>query len=237
MSIVTRYRYVTDQVADAARACGRDPASVRVIAVSKTVGVEGVAEAFAAGVRDFGENRPDSLLEKAPEHPGATWHFIGNIQSRRIPDIVACADMVHSLYQPHHIPSFEKAAAAAGKVLDVLVEVNVSGEQSKSGCVPEEAAAVVAEAAACEHLRARGLMTMAPQGSAPAARACFEKLAKLAAEIRKGLDDEARLCFDELSMGMSEDWREAIPAGATMVRIGRAVFDDAFEPAAEEARR
>ena len=232
MGIQARYEYVRERIADAARACGREPASVRIVAVSKTVGLEGVAEALSAGVRDFGENRPDSLAEKARRHPGATWHFVGNVQSRRIPDIVAYADLVHSLYRARHVPAFERAAAAAGKELDVLVEVNVSGEQSKSGCAPDEAAEVVRAVAACPHLRARGLMTMAPQGDLALARNCFEGLARLADGIRASLDSADRAAFNELSMGMSEDWREAVAAGATIVRIGRAVFDDAFEPPA-----
>ncbi|HIR42871.1 MAG TPA: YggS family pyridoxal phosphate-dependent enzyme [Candidatus Aphodovivens avicola] len=232
MSIATRYEYVKRQVADAASACGRDPREVRLIAVSKTVGAEGVGEAVAAGAHDFGENRPDHLLEVASVHPGETWHFIGNIQSRRIDDIVSAASMVHSLCQDHHIDRFEKAAAVRGKVLDVLVEVNVSGEESKSGCAPDKAAALVAHLRSCAHLRPRGFMTMAPQGDLAAARACFEGLARLRDEIRRDLPSAAAACFDELSMGMSEDWREAVAAGATMVRIGRAVFDDAFEPPA-----
>lgn len=230
MSIATRYDYVKEQVAAAARACGRDPKDVRVIAVSKTVDAAGVAQAVRAGAHDFGENRPDCLLEKAAVHPDETWHFIGNIQSRRIDDIVRTADFVHSLYQPHHVPHFERAAAAANRTIDVLIEVNVSGEQSKSGCSPDDAAAIVAQACACEHLRVRGLMTMAPQGDAARARECFEGLARLRDNIRAGLAPDAAVAFNELSMGMSEDWREAVQAGATMVRIGRAIFDDAFEP-------
>ena len=156
--------------------------------------------------------------------------IIGNIQSRRIDDIARHATLVHSLFQESHIEKFERAAARAERVLDVLVEVNVSGEESKSGCAPAETAALVAKIAACPHLSARGLMTMAPQGDKRAARACFEGLARLKDDVRAGLEGDAAALFNELSMGMSEDWQEAVAAGATMVRIGRAVFDDAFEP-------
>lgn len=230
MSIQTRYAYVSDQVRDACAACGRDPESVRLIAVSKTVGEQGVAQALAAGARDFGENRIDSLAPKFDAHPDARWHFIGNIQSRKIREIARCATMVHSLYQSSHIEKFESACAQLGRTLDVLVEVNVSGEESKSGCAPSEAAGIVSRLCACEHLRARGLMTMAPRHDEDAARASFTALARLRDEIRASISPDDALVFDELSMGMSEDWRLAIPAGATMVRIGRAVFDDAFEP-------
>ena len=97
MSIATRYRRAADEVAAACREAGRDPAQVRLVAVSKTVGLEGVAEAIQAGAADFGENRPDQILEKATAFPAARWHFIGNIQSRRIRDIVGSASLIHSL--------------------------------------------------------------------------------------------------------------------------------------------
>ena len=100
------------------------------MAVSKTVGPDAVARALAAGARDFGENRPDGLAEKAAAFPQATWHFIGNIQSRRIPDIVRSAALVHSLFEERHARKIDEAAAVAGKVQDVLLEVNVSGEES-----------------------------------------------------------------------------------------------------------
>lgn len=234
MGVGERYCTVRDEVARAARACGRDPRGVRVIAVSKTVGADEVAAASAAGAHDFGENRPDSLVPKAAALPGETWHFIGNIQSRRIPEIVASAQLVHSLFQDRHAQKIDAAAAAAGKVQDVLVEVNVSGEQSKSGLAPQDVPAFVQRTAALPHVRVRGLMTMAPQGDLAGARACFTGLARLRDEVRDVLDPGQAAEFNELSMGMSEDWREAVAAGATMVRIGRAIFDDSFGGAATQ---
>ncbi len=230
MSIATRYAYVKSQVVAVARECGRNPEEIKLIAVSKTTDTSGVACALEAGACDFGENRPDSLCEKAKVHPQASWHFIGNIQSRRISDIAIHASMVHSLYQAHHIPIFERTAAATGKTLDMLIEVNVSGEASKSGCIPADALALAQEVSAQSHLRIRGLMTMAPQGDLTCACECFSDLARLADTVRTSLDATAQASFNELSMGMSEDWREAIRCGATMIRIGRAIFDEAFEP-------
>lgn len=228
MGFKERYESTLAELAEVCRRCGRDPRSVRIVAVSKTVGEQAVAEAAAAGAHDFGENRPDMLAAKAAAHPGETWHFIGNVQSRKIPEIVAHAGLIHSLYQPSHLPKLEAAAAAAGTVQDVLLEVNVSGEQSKSGLAPADVADMLAACAAYPHIRVRGLMTMAPQGDPAAARACFEGLARLHGDLREALDAPRAAVFDELSMGMSEDWREAVAAGATMVRIGRALFDDAF---------
>ena len=229
MGIEQRYANVAAEVAAVCREAGRDPAEVTVVAVSKTVGPDAVARALAAGARDFGENRPDGLAEKAAAFPQATWHFIGNIQSRRIPDIVSHASLIHSLYQERHAERIDRAAAAAGKVQDVLLEVNVSGEESKSGVDPLEAPKLLAACLALPHVRVRGLMTMAPQGDLQVARAVFDDLARLHSQLRAALEPQAAAAFDGLSMGMSEDWREAVAAGATIVRIGRAVFSDAFE--------
>ena len=222
------YGAVAASVEDEARRSGREAGEVRLIAVSKTVGLEAVDRAIALGARDFGENRPDCLVEKASARPDVRWHFIGNIQSRRIPDIVAYADLVHSLFQMSHAEKISAAAVARGKVQDVLVEVNVSGEESKGGLAPADVPGFVREALGLPGLRVAGLMTMAPQGDSEAARETFEGLARLRDEVAAELDAEDAAAFKELSMGMSEDWPEAVRCGATMVRIGRAVFSDMF---------
>jgi len=118
-----------------------------------------------------------------------------------------------------------------GKTQDVLIEVNVSGETSKGGCHPEDALELVQYCCALPNVRVCGLMTMAPQGDAEVAYACFEQLAALKSDIHGKLNDKYAQSFVELSMGMSEDWREAVRAGSTMVRIGRAIFSEAFEDA------
>ncbi|HIW76111.1 MULTISPECIES: YggS family pyridoxal phosphate-dependent enzyme [Gordonibacter] len=229
MGVEERYKKVAAEVAEVCRAAGRDPREVRVVAVSKTVGPEAVGEALVAGAHDFGENRPEGLVQKAAVYPQATWHFIGNIQSRRIPDIVGSAALIHSLFEERHARKIDEAARAAGKIQDVLLEVNVSGEASKSGRTPADVRELLEVCTALPNVRVRGLMTMAPRGDAATARETFEGLARLRDELRAGLDAEQAAAFDGLSMGMSEDWREAVAAGATIVRIGRAVFDDAFE--------
>lgn len=223
-----RYQATLAELAQVCAQAGRSPQDVRVVAVSKTVGVPEVREAVAAGAHNFAENRPDLLIEKSEALPSETWHMIGNIQSRRIGDIVAHATLVHSLYQPHHVAKFEAAAAALNKTQDVLLEVNVSGEESKSGLAPADVADMLALANAQEHLRVCGLMTMAPAGDLQVARECFDGLAALHAQLRAGLQPAEQAAFNELSMGMSQDWREAVAAGATIVRIGRALFSDNF---------
>lgn len=230
MSIQTRYGSLADRIEKACLSAGRDPREVTFVAVSKTVGPDEVAQAFSAGARNFGENRPEGLLEKAPRFNDATWHFIGNIQSRRIGDIVAHADLVHSLYQARHADKIDGAAREAGKVQDVLLEVNVSGEASKSGLAPDEVEGMLEHCLGLANLRICGLMTMAPQGDRSVARASFEGLRELRDRLKTAHPACDDPCFmHDLSMGMSEDWREGIAAGATIVRIGRAVFDDAFE--------
>ena len=226
---LTRFATINELVRLEAAACGRNPGDVRLIAVSKTVDAKTARAAFEEGARDFGENRPECLCEKALAVPEANWHFIGNIQSRRIADIVGSATLIHSLYKSSHADKISSSALSLGKVQDVLVEVNVSGEESKGGCRPEEALGLVRYCCALPSVRVCGLMTMAPQGDAEVAYACFEQLAALKRDIHGKLEDKYAQCFVELSMGMSEDWREAIRAGSTMVRIGRAIFSEAFE--------
>lgn len=221
MGIADNYKRVLSELREECEQTGRDPKSVLLLAVSKTTGLEGVEAAMSAGARDFGENRPDELLRKSEAFPDARWHFIGNIQSRRIKDIVRCAHLIHSLYEVRHARKISEAALDAGKVQDVLLEVNVSGEESKGGLAPVDVPAMLAECERLEGIRVRGFMTMAPQGDLSVARECFDGLAELLGGIN--VPDA-----DQLSMGMSEDWREAVAAGSTIVRVGRAIFSEDF---------
>ncbi len=228
MGIAENYRNKLEEVSAVCTECGRDPESVLLLSVSKTVGIEGVRSAMEAGASAFGENRPDQILEKHEAFPDASWHFIGNIQSRRIPDIVSCATLIHSLYQGRHAKKIDRAAAALGKVQDVFIEVNVSGEESKSGVAPEEAFDLVQLCTGLPHVRVRGLMTMAPAGDRSVASETFKGLHDLFDDIKGRLGQADAQFFTELSMGMSDDWREAIAQGSTIVRIGRAVFSENF---------
>lgn len=229
MNISERYEALRKEVAICAERAGRAADEVRIIAVSKTVDADTIGSALAAGVQDFAENRPDALAGKHQAHPHATWHFIGNIQSRRIPGIVAAADLIHSVYKPSHLPLIDAAAREQGKIQDILAEINISGEASKGGLSPDEVEDFIEVCSTLEHLRLRGFMTMAPQGDLDQARTCFESLAALQNEMKLRFSDSIiSQDLRELSMGMSEDWTEAIGAGATMVRVGRAIFDETF---------
>lgn len=228
-----RYRAVRAEIDEVCRSCGRDPRDVKLVAVSKTVGVPAVSEAIEAGAVIFGENRPDEIVAKQAAYPQSVWHFIGNIQSRRIDDIVGASALIHSVYQEHHLARIDRCAEARGKVQPILLEVNVSGEQSKSGLSPDRVREMMTSVDSFEHIRLCGLMTMAPQGDKEVAARTFAGLAELRDTLRTcTFPHHGRFDLNELSMGMSEDWRAAIPYGATMVRVGRAIFSDEFEPTA-----
>ncbi len=227
MTIAEQYKKFRAEVDEVCRNCGRDPRDVMVVAVSKTVGEEAIIQASQAGSFDFGENRPDDLLEKHQALPQARWHFIGNIQSRRISDIVPKSFLIHSVYKVDHLSKIDAAAKDAGKIQNILLEIN-SGEESKGGVAPDMSFGVLSAARRLPNIRLCGLMTMAPQGDPDAARSCFAQLRELRDEIQSmGIVDD--MYFNELSMGMSEDWREAIEEGATIIRVGRAVFSSDFE--------
>ncbi|MBR0404338.1 MAG: YggS family pyridoxal phosphate-dependent enzyme [Eggerthellaceae bacterium] len=228
MTTKERYERVRAELDEVCRRCGRAPEEVTLVAVSKTVGPDDVALAIEGGATDFGENRPDQLVPKADQFTQANWHFIGNIQSRRIKDIVGRAALVHSLFEESHARKIDECAARLGIVQDVLLEVNVSGELSKSGLEPDQVAEMLAVCESLPNVRVRGLMTMAPQGDADVARKTFADLRSLRDELASQLPSEKAACFTELSMGMSEDWCEAVEEGATIVRIGRAIFSESF---------
>lgn len=229
MSIASRYQSVCAELYGACERAGRDPRDVTLVSVSKTVDQDGVRQAIEAGATDFGENRPEQLVEKASAFPHVRWHFIGNIQSRQIRKIVEHAYLIHSLYEDRHAVKISEVAQELRKTQDVLLEVNVSGEASKSGVAPDLLPALVEFTRKLPNVRLRGLMTMAPQGDLAAAAAAFGGLRSLRDEIQSGLPDDQAAIFDQLSMGMSEDWHIGIEEGATIVRIGRAIFSDDFE--------
>ncbi len=226
MGVAEQYRAVRAEVDAVCRDCGRDPAEVLLVSVSKTVGTDKVGEAVGAGAMEFGENRPDQLLEKHAAFPQAHWHFIGNVQSRRIADIVSCAHLVHSVFKLEHLPKFDAAASKLGRSIDILLEIN-SGEEAKGGLPSQDAPAFLEAAAALEHVNVRGLMTMAPRGNLESARRCFDDLRRLRDSL-EGLSILEKGSLQQLSMGMSEDWPAAIKAGATIIRVGRAVFSADF---------
>ena len=218
MSFAERLAGVQARIAAAARRANRDAASIRLVAVSKTQSVDAVREAVAAGQVLFGENRAQELVQKADAVP-AEWHFIGHLQTNKVRQVVGRATLIHGV---DSIALAEEIARRKGP--PVLVQVNTSGEQSKSGVDPADAIRFCTEVAALCDLR--GLMTIpAPTEDPEGSRAAFRVLFELAAEGRaKGLGTH------ELSMGMSDDFEVAVEEGATLVRLGTILFGPRMSP-------
>jgi hypothetical protein len=216
---------VRSRIERAAQATGRDPAQVKLVAVSKTKGPELVREAYAAGQRAFGENYAQELATKAAalsDLPDIEWHFIGHLQTNKARLVAAHAHVVHTVDSTALARELGKRAAKGARTaaMPVLIEVNVGGEAQKAGAVASDIEEVVHAVREQPSLALRGLMTMPPAGDPAAARRCFETLATL----RNLHGGPAQL--PELSMGMSEDMEIAIACGATLVRVGTAIFGE-----------
>ncbi|MFH7320997.1 YggS family pyridoxal phosphate-dependent enzyme [Desulfurivibrio sp. D14AmB] len=218
---------VRARIAAAARRAGRDPDAVRLVAVSKRVPTERLRQAIAAGQRLFGENYLQEAQEKIAEFDPAGelgWHFIGHLQSNKAKAAAENFTMVETVDRLKLATLLDRHAAMAGRVLAVLVQVNVGGERQKSGVAPEQAAELLRAMAGLPALRVMGLMTMPPwSAEAEASRPHFRRLRFLAEELTaQGL--LGRHGKVELSMGMSGDFEVAVEEGATLVRVGTAIF-------------
>ncbi|OQA12531.1 MAG: hypothetical protein BWY63_03737 [Chloroflexi bacterium ADurb.Bin360] len=226
------------RMAEAALRAGRDPGEVRLVAVTKTCGPQAVLEAWDAGQRDFGENRPEVGVEKILQVETGLgdyrpiWHMIGAIQRRKASLVIAHFDWVHSLDRMALAERLSREAVAAGRTLPVLLECNVSGEMSKAGytlqgwehdsAMRERFFSEVQAVLALSGLRVEGLMTMAPLTEASEeTRPVFASLRGLRDALREHFPQQP---WGQLSMGMTDDFEVAIEEGATLVRIGRAIF-------------
>ena len=215
---------VERRIKEACLRCGREPSSVRLIAVSKTKPTEMIQEAIAAGILDFGENKPQELRDKYDILPkNLRWHMIGNLQRNKVKYVVGRAVMIHSLGSDELAEAIEKEAEKKDLIMPVLAEVNMAGESSKSGLTPEETEAFLRRVSSMKHLKVKGLMTIAPMTEFPEEnRVYFRELRNLAVDIaRKNIDN---VDMYELSMGMTGDFEVAIEEGATMVRVGTGIF-------------
>jgi pyridoxal phosphate enzyme (YggS family) len=214
--IAANLEAVRGRIARAAERAGRDPASVRLVAISKTYGPEAVLAAWRAGQRDFGENRVQEAEEKIPAVAAAgarpVWHLVGHLQTNKVRPALRLFDILHSIDSLHLAEAVQRRSEAP---VPVLVEVNAGGEASKAGFAPGEVDDALAALRPLSHLDVRGLMTVAPAVADPEeVRPVFRELAALA----------RRHALPELSMGMSGDFEVAIEEGATLVRIGTAIF-------------
>ncbi len=218
---------VRRRIAQAAERSGRDPAAVRLIAVTKTVAPERIAEALAAGVTDLGENRVQEALRKHPSVPlGPRWHLIGHLQSNKAGLAAGLFDTVHSLDSARVATALSTHRDAGREPITGLVEVDFTGIPGRTGVAAGAAEAVAHACSDLPGVQLRGLMTIAPFGDLEAARGCFRRLGAL----RDRLQERLGLALPELSMGMSDDFELAVEEGATMVRLGRVVFGDRPRP-------
>ncbi len=226
MSIADNIRTVIDRIATAATRAGRDPASVRLVVVTKTIDGARVKEAVDTGAMVLGENRVQEAKEKIEKlgNP-ASWHLVGHLQTNKARNAVNYFELIHSMDNLALAKEIDKQAAKIGKKQDVLVEVNIGGEASKAGMTVRNAPVLVREAAKLSHIAIQGLMTMPPYSENPEdSRPYFRVLKELAESIAG--ENIPGVSMQELSMGMSGDFEVAIEEGATMVRVGTAIFGD-----------
>jgi pyridoxal phosphate enzyme (YggS family) len=223
-AVAARLAAITARIAAAARRAGRDPAAVRLVGASKQQPVAALAAAYAAGLRRFGENRVQEALAKAPALPAdVAWHLLGPLQSNKVRAAVGLFDLFHAVDRVKIARALDAEAAAAGRGVTGLVEINLGGEASKHGFDPATVGEDIAPLAALDHLQLVGLMALPPPREDPElARADFRRLR----ELRDALDrrPEWRGRLVELSMGMSDDFELAVEEGATYVRVGTALF-------------
>lgn len=224
MSIAENIQEVRQRTAAAAEAAGRDPSEIILVGASKMNDAGACREAIAAGIDALGENRVQELLGKYEQnaYEGAPLHFIGHLQRNKVRQIVGKVVLIQSVGSLELLDEIEKCAAKQELVQDILLEVNIGGEESKSGFAPEDILPAAEAALTRPHIRVQGLMTIPPVETEPGGNIpYFEKVRELYVDMnQKMFHNELKY----LSMGMSGDFEEAIRAGATMVRVGTAIF-------------
>jgi pyridoxal phosphate enzyme (YggS family) len=220
--VETRLADIQRRITAACERAGRNPESVRLLAVTKTLGPDTVQEAVAAGLSLFGESRIQEARQKIPQCSSALhWHYIGHLQTNKAREAVRLFEMIHAVDSLRLLECLDRVAQEEGRTLPVCLEVNVSGERSKFGLSPDEMPAVLARAATLFRVQVAGLMTIPPIAEDPEeARPFFRRLR----ELRDRWQAEAGVLLPELSMGMSHDFEIAVEEGSTWVRVGALLF-------------
>ena len=224
--LIDRLKEVEEKIITACTTGNRNREDVTLIAVSKTKPIETLQEAYNLGVRIFGENKVQELVDKYEVLPNdIKWHMIGHLQRNKVKYIIDKVDCIHSVESIRLAETIEKEAAKHNRIVNILVEVNVAGEESKFGLTPEETPSFIEEIAKFPHLRVKGLMTIAPfVDDSEENRPVFKALKKLSVDIAaKNIDN---VSMNVLSMGMTNDYTVAIEEGATMVRVGTGIFGE-----------
>lgn len=222
MSLIENVERVRQNIALAAREAGRDPAEITLVAATKTRSDADIRAAIAAGITACGENRVQEMTAHldADAYAGAQLHFIGHLQTNKVRQVVGRVDLIQSVDSSRLLEAIDRQAARLDLVQDVLVEVNIAGEESKSGIAPKDLEALCQLAGSLPHVRLRGLMAIPPAGEGPQ---FFRKMHQLYVDIKRKMSHNEN-DIDCLSMGMSGDYMDAVREGATLVRVGAALF-------------
>ena len=226
MSLEEKVAQVKANIAAAAREAGRDPSKITLVAATKVQSSDTIRQAIAAGVTICGENRVQEMTAHLADdaYAGAALHFIGHLQTNKVKQVVGRVDLIESVGSEHLLDAIQAQAAKLDLVQDILLEINIGGEESKSGISPDELPALAQKAAACPNVRLRGLMAIPPVAEGPDGnRPFFQKMRQLYVDIRDKMSDNGTT-IDCLSMGMSGDYEDAVREGATLVRVGTALF-------------
>ena len=224
-SIQENVARVRAEIQAAAQACGRDPGEISLCAATKMNDARAVREAIAAGVDCCGENRVQELVQKSGEaaYRGAPVHFIGHLQTNKVRQVVGRVDLIQSADRRNLLEALEKEAARQGICQKVLLEVNIAGEESKSGFSPQDLWTVLEEFGRFSHLEAVGLMAIPPVSTHPGENLqFFSEMRNLFVDISRKKEDNVSVVH--LSMGMTDDFEDAIACGSTMIRVGTGIF-------------
>ena len=226
MSIDSNLASVRQQIEEAARRAGRDPSGIKLLAVSKTMSAQRIAEAYQAGQLDFAENRVQEWLLKAPELPQEVkWHLVGQLQTNKVKYLDSRLALIHSLDRVGLLQELERQGARQGSTWNTLVQVNIARDSAKAGLLKEEVEDFLALLDEHPHVRVWGLMTIgALAATVQETREFFQDLRLLQHELQKKAWPGVQLV--ELSMGMSQDFEIAVAEGATIVRVGRGIFGE-----------
>lgn len=227
MDIAENIKEIKSEIADAAESVGRKPSDIKLIAVSKTKPTESLREAYSIGQRDFGENKPQEIVKKFGEleYDDVKFHMIGHLQKNKVKTIIDKVCLIHSVDSRELAEEINKRAGQIGKIQDILIQVNVSGEESKFGVSPEVLTDLCKEISKLPNVRIKGLMTISVKGMTyDENKAVFDKLKSLSEDVAR--ENIENVAMEELSMGMTHDYVEAIAAGSTMIRVGTAIFGE-----------
>lgn len=222
MCIESRLNDVKARISAAAKECGREPEDIKLIAVTKTYPIEAMNEAIRLGITDIGENKPQEIRDKFDNVLPVNWHLIGHLQTNKVKYIIDRCTLVHSVDSIKLMAEIDRQAQNHNRDIDILIQVNISGEESKSGIAPDELPSLLEYAKNLTNTHVKGLMTIAPKCDIDEVSRHFSNMKELFDQTAK--QSYRNVTMTELSMGMSGDFEAAIKHGATMVRIGSLIF-------------